>query len=189
MPDQGAENRSPTSDAVIRLRQTLAADPSNVQAWIGLADALREQRQTAESIQACREALRLEPANVEAIHLLGWGLIDSGKVREALQVVDEGLEIAPANAKLRWLRAIALLLLGDYQQGWADYEARWEIPGLSSTRNNFPKPQWRGEDLSGKTIYLYPEQGLGDSMEFVRYVPLLRERGPAKILLATPPEL
>src|SRR5205814_3200670 len=111
---------------------------------------------TADAIQACREALRLEPANVEAMHLLGWGLIDSGQVREALQVTEDALAIAPTNPKLRWLRAFALLLLGDYEQGWADYEARWAIPGLSSTRNDFPKPQWRGQDLSGKTIYLYP---------------------------------
>jgi hypothetical protein len=189
MPEHGTENRGGLAESITRFRQIIQADPSNVQAWIGLADALREQRQTAESIHACRDALRLEPANIEAMHLLGWGLIDNGQVRDALQLINEALAIAPTDPKLRWLRAFALLLLGDYERGWADYEARWEIPGLSRTRNDFPKPQWRGEDLSNKTIYLYPEQGLGDSMQFVRYVPLLRERGPAKILLATPPEL
>ena len=74
------------------------------------------------------------------------------------------------------------LLLGDMERGWSEYQWR---PTLAS---RFAKPVWKGEGLEGKTILLHVEQGFGDTIQFIRYVPLLAERG-ARVLLACQPEL
>jgi hypothetical protein len=81
------------------------------------------------------------------------------------------------------------LCLGDYRDGWRQYEYRWENKGLKMERRQYPQPVWRGDDdLQGKTILLHAEQGSGDSLQFVRYAPMVAARG-ATVLLAVPPAL
>ena len=79
-----------------------------------------------------------------------------------------------------------MLLTGDFNRGWAEYEYRWHEAGMLP--RFFAQPRWRGEPLNGKTILLYAEQGLGDTMQFCRYAASIKERG-ATVLLECPPAL
>ena len=78
------------------------------------------------------------------------------------------------------------MLLGDYEQGWPEYEWRWTQPGF--TRRQFTQPAWDGSDLAGRSILLYAEQGLGDTLHFIRYAPLVSQRG-GKVIVECQPAL
>src|SRR5262249_47716141 len=79
--------------------------------------------------------------------------------------------------------------LGDFAGGWSEYEWRWKTGAFASNRRTFTSPLWTGEQsLAGKTILLHGEQGLGDTIQFVRYVPLVARRG-ARVILEVQPEL
>jgi tetratricopeptide (TPR) repeat protein len=80
------------------------------------------------------------------------------------------------------------LLHGDFAAGWHNYECRWQTKMLRNARRNFPQPQWLGESIDGARILLHAEQGLGDTLQFVRYVPMVAARG-AKVILEVPAEL
>jgi hypothetical protein len=94
----------------------------------------------------------------------------------------------PDFAQAKFVEGVAKLTLGDFS-GWRGYEARWGVGFLAAHRRSFDAPLWRGESsLDGKTILLHAEQGYGDTLQFVRYAPLLADRG-AKVILEVQPEL
>ncbi len=80
----------------------------------------------------------------------------------------------------RWNRALATLLLGDLQEAWPDYEFRWQVSGFRKRHDH--RPTWDGAPLVGKTILLYSEQGLGDTLQFVRYASLVKQLGGTVLL-------
>jgi len=80
---------------------------------------------------------------------------------------------------------MALLMDGDFAQGWPEYEARWKKKANIGLRPQLSVPEWRGEPLAGKSIVVFAEQGLGDIIQFARYLPLLKERGAEVKLLVT----
>ena len=96
----------------------------------------------------------------------------------------------PDFAQAKFVEAVTRLTLGDFGAGWRGYESRWGVGALASQRRNFTAPLWLGrEPLRGKTILLHAEQGFGDTLQFVRYAPLLAERGAKEIVLEVQPEL
>src|SRR5262249_1946405 len=80
------------------------------------------------------------------------------------------------------------LLMGDFRDGWANSEWRWHLPDVTSNPLRHAAPQWRGEAIAGRTIALYAEQGLGDTIQFLRYVPMVAAAG-ARVVLAVPTAL
>src|SRR5262249_2629841 len=124
------------------------------------------------------------------------GLGDRGNVLSALQrhaeaiaSYDRALELAPDSAMAHWNRGLALLRVGDYEQGWQEYEWRSKLKTSSRSRREFVQPGWGGELLiEGKTILLFWEQGFGETLQFVRYVPLVVALG-AKVILSVQPPL
>jgi Flp pilus assembly protein TadD len=163
--------------------------PNDVQAWVGLGDALRWQYKMEPWLAASQRAVQIDPNSVDALHLLGWALLDLARPREALPLVERAIHLSPREPRLYWLRGFILLMLGEYQQGWNNYESRWEVTGLNLKRPSLARPQWRGEDIRGKSLYLFPEQGLGDTLQFIRYAPLILERGAKDVFLVVPPEV
>ena len=164
-------------------------DLDELQTCLEQADALRRRRDFQQSLKFSERARQIDRNNIHALYLTGWNLVDLGRVAEARPIADRAIALSPGHPQLHWLRGFILLLQGEYEQGWAEYESRWHIDEMGLGKNRYAQPQWRGEDLHGKTILLHPEQGMGDSIQFCRYVELVRQRGPAKVLLATPPEL
>jgi hypothetical protein len=111
-----------------------------------------------------------------------------GELDEALSVCQRAIQLRPDHAGAHWNKSLVLLLKGDFAQGWAEYEWRWQSKDFRSPRRDFPQPQWRGEDPSGRTILLHAEQGFGDTIQFIRYAPLLAGRG-ARVIVECQPEL
>ena len=94
------------------------------------------------------------------------------------------LSLKPDYAEAHYNRSLLLLLLGDFAQGWGEYEWRWRCK--ANPERGYPtRPRWAGEPLAGRTILIQTEQGFGDSFQFLRYVPAVAERG-AKVVLAVP---
>jgi tetratricopeptide (TPR) repeat protein len=168
----------PAADSLRRSRQL---QPGNLDAIKALANVLRELGQIEEAVELAREAIRLRPDDPGAHGCLGLTLAELGRHQEALACHDEALRLDPDRAETRRNRALVWLLLGDYERGWPEFEARWGSKELP--RRSFPRPEWDGSPLNGRTILLHAEQGFGDTLQFIRYAPLVRERG-GRVLVA-----
>ena len=133
-------------------------------------------------------ARRLRPDRPEVHVMLGVVAQRQGRLDVAQACFEDALMCDAENADAHWRYADLLLLRGDYLRGWEEFEWRWKHRDFVTPRRTFPQPLWNGEDLNGRTILLHPEQGFGDVLQFVRYVPLVASRG-ARVLLGSPREL
>lgn len=171
------------AEAEIEGRRAVAEHATSAVAHNALARALCALDRSDEAIDHFREALRLD-SHTEAWHDLGTAYKLVGRVQDALACFDESLWLLPTAASTHVNRATLLLLLCDFERGWPEYEWRWRVPELAP--RSFPQPLWDGGPLGGRTILLHAEQGLGDTIQFVRYAPLVRRLGGRVVLLAAP---
>lgn len=169
-------------EAVAAFDAALQQSPDMAEAHNGRANALRRLGRTDEAIIGYSQAIACNPAFADAYNnrAVAWQYLR--RIPEALADYDAAVLRAPTHADAHWNRALVKLLQGDYAQGWRDYEWRWRSGAMRRHARNFPQPQWRGEDIAGKTILIHAEQGLGDVLQFCRYVPLIAARGPRVVL-------
>ncbi len=169
------------------LRRSRRLQPENLDAIKALANVLRELGQVDESVELAREAIRLRPDDPGAHGCLGLTLAELGRPHEAIACHDEALRLDPDRAETRRNRALVWLLMGDYERGWSEFESRWGSKELP--RRSFPRPEWDGSPLNGRTILLHAEQGFGDTLQFIRYAPLVRDRGGRVVVACQRPLL
>jgi Flp pilus assembly protein TadD len=161
----------------------LALNPANAQLLYVQAVALLRLARLLEAIAQFDHVLSLQPNNVVALNERGSALAQIGRFDEALASFAKALALNPRYAEAHFNEALCLLLHGDLARGLEKYEWRWEIASARPHKRNLQQPRWTGrEDLAGKTILLYAEQGFGDTIQFCRYVPLLQARGARVIL-------
>jgi tetratricopeptide (TPR) repeat protein len=171
--------------AIASYRQALSSKPELPQAHYNLGVALAEQGRLDDAVPAYQEAVRLKPNYAEAVGNLGHALRAQGKLDEALACYQRAVELSPDDPAAHMSRAFAWLLLGDYEKGFAEYEWRWRAREFGSPP--FAAPPWDGLPLAGRTILLHAEQGLGDTLQFVRYAKLVQARGGRVVLLCQKP--
>ncbi|HVT87531.1 MAG TPA: tetratricopeptide repeat-containing glycosyltransferase family protein [Tepidisphaeraceae bacterium] len=167
--------------------QALSLRPNFAEAHNNLGDALRKQRRLSEAISHLDNAVRLRPDFADAHNNLGVALRDAGQFEQAIASYQRSIALRPDWPSPHHNLALARLLLGDLETGWPEYEWRLRVPGLAGSHRKVDGRRWNGECLDGKTLYIHCEQGLGDTIQFVRYLPLVAERG-AKIVLRSQPE-
>lgn len=166
-------------------RSALAAAPEHWAAHAALGVALHRQQLHDAAVAAYLGALRRNPADVNSCTNLAVALSEQGRVAEALVVHDAAVAEAPEDATVHINRAMTRLAAGDLAAGFAELEWRWQLLGENGQPDAVPR--WWGEDLSGRSILVHDEGGYGDTLQFVRYVPLLQARGARVVLRVQPP--
>jgi thioredoxin-like negative regulator of GroEL len=178
-----ATQRHPQAETACRA--AIAVQPRFWAAWGNLGTALHHQQRYQEAVHAYAESLRRNPANADAWSNLGVALADQGRMQASLQAHERAIALAPDNAEMRVNRAMALLAAGDLARGFTENVWRWKAPGMKP--HGLGGPCWEGEDPAGRTILVHDEGGFGDTLQFVRYAPLLAKRGARVVLLVQPP--
>jgi tetratricopeptide (TPR) repeat protein len=168
-------------ESVACFREAIALMPDFADAHANLGQALVQLGSLAEGLGSMRRALEIQPANADNHCNLGYALSLCARFDEALARFDSALAIKPDHADAHFERALVWLAQGDWERGLADYEWRLRTGRFEEPKSRLPL--WDGSDLAGRTILVTCEQGHGDTLQFVRYLPLVQKRG-AKVALA-----
>lgn len=149
-----------------------------------LAIYLQETGRFVDARAIAREVVRRDENNIDGWTVLGICAAEALDLQEAIECYDRALKIDPRAGVVRWNRAIALLGLGDYEEGWQEYEARWQLVHMALDRRLVDRQEWNGEALGTRTILVYTEQGLGDAIQFARFgAELKRKHSGARIIV------
>ncbi|HZB90036.1 MAG TPA: tetratricopeptide repeat protein [Stellaceae bacterium] len=181
--------------AIAYLRRAAAIAPDNAMVHANLGNALAQVQEFEAAVEAFERAQALAPELYE-IHL-NYGVLQIARrdYAAAIQCFDRALALRPNDPRVQWNRALALLASGDYARGFAAYDSRFAgdragagLEPLLRKLQSVPLPLWEGQPLAGRTLYLYAEQGLGDTLQFARFLPEAAARG-ARVIFDCPGEL
>jgi FKBP-type peptidyl-prolyl cis-trans isomerase 2 len=173
--------------AIVYYEIAIGYNQEFVDAHHNLGVAFKEKGQFDEALICFQRVLQLKPDHAGAYYNAGNVLVAKGRYDDAMQFYRKAIEIDPGNADAHWNTALLNLLSGNFEEGWKGYEWRWKLKGVMAGRQ-FSQPLWDGSDLNGRTILLYAEQGFGDTLQFIRYAPLVAKRG-AKVAVECQKEL
>jgi len=174
-------------EAISHLREAIRLNPRAAEAYNSLGCALRKTGDPEEALKAFRQAVRLAPAP-EMYCNLGTVFFDLGRPREAVGPIEKAVELRADYVDAHWNLALSLLALGEFDRGWPEYEWRSHLANLKPQERAFVQPPWNGCSVAGRNLLVICEQGLGDTLQFIRYVPLLAARG-AKVIVECQPAL
>jgi tetratricopeptide (TPR) repeat protein len=176
-------------EALQALTSASRAEPNNAEFAATLGDQLLEMQRYEQAIQAYRSASRINPNLARIFNNYGFALRELNRIDEAVAAHTQGLQLAPASADAHFNLALSLLWAGDYENGWREHEWRWQSTGFTSAPRDLSQPVWDGStDPAGRSILIHAEQGFGDTLQFVRYAPLLAPRG-AKVIVESQPQV
>ena len=165
-------------------RRSLINNPRSAKTIAGLGRLFERKGDLISAAEAYRDAIKLDPRLPAAYVDLGFVLYGLGELAEAADCFAQLRAMQPDSAEATVNLGLIHLLQGNLAVGWAEYESRWKV-GVGDQRKLLQR-RWKGEPLEGERILLYAEQGLGDTMQFVRYVPLVSERGGEVVLEVQP---
>jgi Tfp pilus assembly protein PilF len=179
------EKQAALEEAAASFRRAAELQPDFYEAHNNLGAVLSKTGADAPALASFEQALALKPAHAEAHHNVGNALADLGRYDQALTSFRQAIALDAAHVQASFSEAMLLLLRGELRAGFEKYESRWRLETLPP--RGFPAPLWNGEDLAGRTILLHAEQGYGDTIQCLRYVPQVAARGRA--VLEVPKEL
>jgi tetratricopeptide (TPR) repeat protein len=165
--------------------QAIALAPSYSVAYNNKGYALQRMARHPEALESLDRAVELDPGYAEAHNNRGHSLHKLMRFDEAMASYQRAIDLRPGYAEAIWNRGLLRLLLGDLRPGWADIEYRWQCKDFHGDPRADGMPSWRGEDLNGRSLMVFAEQGFGDTFQFCRYLPLVAEIG-AQVTFAAP---
>jgi tetratricopeptide (TPR) repeat protein len=169
--------------------KAIALKPDLAETYFNRGNALRELNKSKAALVDYAMAVSVRPDYAEAYNNRGVAFKDLKQLDAAIGAFDAAIALEPDHAAAQWNKALVLLLRGDFAAGFELYEWRWKNRNLNAAPRPFARPLWLGEEpLEGKTILLYAEQGLGDTIQFCRYASLLARAG-AQVIFHVPPPL
>jgi FkbM family methyltransferase len=174
-------------EAVAAYRRAIDAKPDFHIAMNNLGNTLRLMRRLDSAVATFDKAIAIKPDYLIAYKNKATSLCWEGRVAEALKTYEEAVKYGPEDADIHKHIGIMRLLLGDFAGGWPEYEWRWKTGEIKLPKLDIP--QWDGSSLDGKSILLTPEQGLGDTVQFIRYAAWLKQRYKCRVLFLVPKSL
>ncbi len=177
--EQGRPDR-----AIPLYRKALELEPNAFDTQMNLGVSLSDMGQFDDALDWLRSALALRPDSADAWDNLGMTLARQNLWQEAMAHYDKAIELRPEFGEAHRNRALGWLAHGDFERGWP--EAEWRLKCRNPPGFRVSKPRWTGEHLGGKTILLHWEQGLGDTLQFIRFAPQVAERGGRVWVLSQP---
>ncbi|MEX2112666.1 MAG: tetratricopeptide repeat protein, partial [Pirellulales bacterium] len=174
-------------EALQNYDRALAIEPQLAEAHFNQAVIHQARQQHTAAEAAYRRAILARPRYPEALSNLGTICKLQGRLGEAMECYERALAVDDTLAEPHRNRALLRLLTGNFADGWREYEWRRRVPGLP--RTSFSQPQWQGQPMPGQTLLLVAEQGLGDTLQFVRYAALAKKQNAARVLLHAPQRL
>lgn len=182
------KEKGDSAKASLSYRQAIAIDPKHHVAHFNLGNILRSDGHGDEAVACFRTAVEIKPDFIDALVNLGGTLADQRKLPEAKACYDRALAQQPDTVDAHFNLGLALLALGDLEDGWREYEWRWKLPQMVAVSRVHTAPRWHGQPASGKTLLIHAEQGFGDTMQFCRYATMAAERG-LRIIVCVPKPL
>jgi Flp pilus assembly protein TadD len=180
--------REEVEAAIAHYVKAIEIDPEVAAYYNHLGNALRVAERIADAELCIRKALVLHPDYAEAHANLGFLLLEKQRLQLAEEHYRQAIALKPDFALAHTCLARLLLRKGDFAAGWREQEWRWLWKDFPTPKRNFTQPQWRGEDVRAQRLFLHAEQGFGDTLQFLRYVPMAAARG-AEVILEVHPEL
>lgn len=172
--------------ALACLRRGVMLNPKDGAAWSNLGNALRAANYLEDAKRAQQKALSLTPGAAQIHYNMGLVTRDFGELAEADACFRRAELLGYDNPDLAWDQSLTLLLSGNLEKGFEAYEARWNLPETPQRYADLPR--WHGEPEKDKTLVIHAEQGLGDSLQFCRYVPALKSR-VGRLIFEVQPQL
>jgi len=171
-----------------QLKKSLSIQANQPAALYNMAVELQKLTRLDEALVCYNQTLKLNPGDINALINRGNTLKDLKQYQAAIASFESALALQPNIPSAHWNKALTHILLGEYAQGWQEYEWGWQC-GERGEPRNYAQPTWLGDrPIAGKTLLIHSEQGFGDLIQFSRYVPMLEKLG-AKVILEAPASL
>lgn len=174
--------------AISAYRKAISLQPNSAEAHVNFGAMLIETGEVESAIAAYRRAIALKPDFPEAYVNLGTGLREQAQFDPAIEAYRKAISLKPDLPEAHSSLGMVLLAQGKFEEGWNEYEWRWKSQEYAPRRWTLPHPMWDGSDLNGRVIALRPEQGFGDTIQFIRYAKLVAQRG-GRVLFGCEDEL
>jgi tetratricopeptide (TPR) repeat protein len=174
-------------EALPLFERLIADDPDRADNWSCHGVALASLMRIDDALKSFEKGLFLDPGSLRALNGKGMALVALGRIEEGIAAYKRAAELHPNNPMTLGNLAFAQLIGGNLKDGFAHYEWRRKDGPIGKNQRSYKQPEWSGEDLAGKTLLLHPEQGLGDVVQFARFVPLLAVQGAHVVVEAPPP--
>lgn len=167
-------------EAITHFRHAIDLQPHNLSALLQLANTLNMMEELDEALTLYQRILEINPNITAALYNYGYTLKKMNRIEEAIAIHDKVLKLKPDYSLAQFSQSLSYLTLGDWKRGWPAYESRWAA--YNESPKKLPQPLWDGSNAYGKTIFLYAEQGLGDTYQFIRYAELVKKQGATVIV-------